>query len=129
MLGEVALVRHAAVPDHVIAAAKTVAGAAAAALHQGRKQARVVQQADLVAAEAVTGVLLYAPLGDFREAVTVLVTLERGHVPVHAELGGRHVVVLRRGRLQVVVVGPRVQHPPVRAVVEQPAGGQTTGVQ
>lgn len=118
VLGEVALVGYTPVPDNVIAALRTTA------LHQGREQAGVVEQSDFVAAEIVTRVLPYAPLGYFREVVPVLVTLERRHVPVHAEFV-QHVVVIRtclghrRVVLVVVVRVPGVKQSFVRAVAKQ----------
>lgn len=116
VLGGVALVRHAPVPDDVI-----VRGTAT--LQQGREQARVVEQADLVAAERVGRVVLYSPFGHVGEVVAVRVALERGHVPVDPELVVHVVVVarlVRRRRVFVVVLG--TGRPAVRAVPEQPAG-------
>lgn len=119
MLGKVAFVGHATVTDHVVASLGTTT------LHQGREQAGVVEQTDLVAAEIVTRVLSYAPFGHFGEVVPVLVTLERGDVPVHAEIV-QHVIIMwtSLGDWCVVfvffhVIG--VEQSSVSAITEQPA--------
>ena len=114
MLGQVGVLRYAAVSSNVVTEG--------AGLEQRRKEAWIVEQSDLIAAECIARVLRDPPLGELGETEAVFVALEGGHIP--DDLERFFVRYLRLGRTQGLEL--RVELIRIEVILEtlEPVGGK-----